>query len=103
MSKRRSVSISAAELSEMPASKIEGFVCAELRRHGIPVRGMFDFKGVKTGVLRVRRGDDGSGHFDWWPTTKDALDDGVVVADSPDSQLKEEVLPHGTLTPSRRS
>lgn len=82
MSKMRQVVLTKEEiLRHATKSTLESFVCQRLREHGIPVRGMFSFKGVKTGVLNVKRLEHGGGTFKWWPTRQDALDDGVVFDD----------------------
>lgn len=83
--KRISVTITHAELASIQSQRWETFINWRLRQHGIPVKGHKIFNGVTTGVLRVQRNEDAA-LFDWWPTTKDALDDGVIVPDSPKSR-----------------
>lgn len=98
--KRISVTLTRAEIDHhAQRGSLESFVCKRLREHGIPVNGMFRFGGVKTGVFRVKRLDHGGGEFTWWRTPKDALDDGVAVQDSPESNAKDEALAqvHGSI------
>lgn len=90
MSKCKTVVITRAELMPHVTSQrgVEHFVNLELRRHGIPAIGLFQYKGIRTGVLSVKRDQvTNDTTFKWWPSAKDALDDGVVVPDSPKSEL----------------
>lgn len=91
--KRVTVTITKQEiLHHAQKQSLEKFVCERLRAHGIPVKGRFSFGGVKTGVFRVKRIDHGGGEFTWWRTVEDALDDGVVVPDSPESKAKQQAM-----------
>jgi len=77
------VTIAKEQMENVLPQRLEHFICDELRRHSIPVNGHLQFNGVKTGVLRVNHNPNGSVTFDWWPSAKDAADDGVRVPDSP--------------------
>lgn len=93
MSKCKTLVMTEDELSSHAAKTkgVEAYVCQELRRHGIPAIGMFRYKGIRTGVLAVKRDPvTRVSTFRWWPSAKDALDDGVVVPDSPKTS---EALP----------
>jgi len=73
----------------LAANNLESLVCNELRRHNIPVIGQFRYQGVRTGVLRVKRTTTGA-EFTWWASAKLALDEGVIVPDSPKSEALNE-------------
>lgn len=99
MSKLRRVTFTAEEIKSFGTTRqLESKVCERLRDHNIPVLGRFHFMGVREGALKVVRLDHGGAEFLWWPSTKDALDDGVLMPDSPgdSAAAKELIVPFGT-------
>lgn len=76
---RRRVELTLEEMN-LWGRDVEKKLVERLRRHGIPVKGMFHFKGVKYGVMRARSVGQRR-IFEWWDSVNHAQDDGVYFGD----------------------
>lgn len=76
---RRKVELTFEEL-QLWGKDVEKNLVQRMRRHGIPVKGMFRFQGVKSGVLRARTVGNRR-IFEWWDSVNHAQDDGVYFGD----------------------
>lgn len=79
-SKRKRCVITKEELISFGVD-VEKKVVQRMRDHGIPVKGMFHFKGIREGVMSARNLPDGSRVVEWWPSINDAKDDGVIFGE----------------------
>lgn len=62
--------------------KVEQEIIRLMRNKGIPVLGLFHFKGIKHGVMRaVNDTEAGVRRIQWWPSISHAYEDGVDMRD----------------------
>lgn len=87
--KYRRVIFTQAELISF-GDAVEKKVVARLREHGIPVKGLFHFNGVKTGVIRAKsRPADGSRVIEWFDSVNTAKDHGVDFGENAEAQFEQ--------------